>query len=68
MRNKRQLVGAFVMAAMMSVALPLSADTGGPGGAKTSTCAFLQGILWKVGNPAVVGAVFEAVFSCDLDY
>ena len=68
MRNKRQLVGAFVLAAIMSVALPLSADTGAPGGAQKSTCAFLQGVLWKVGAPEVVGAVFERVFECDLVY
>jgi hypothetical protein len=66
MRNTRQLVGAFLLAAMMSVALPLSADTGGPGGPNASTCAFLSGILMKVGSPELLTAVFERVFACDL--
>jgi hypothetical protein len=71
MRN-RKFAGAFLIALMMASGFvgmaPLSADTGGPGGPQRSTCAFLQGILWKVGNPEVVGAIFESIFECDLDY
>jgi hypothetical protein len=75
MRNHRQLVGGFVIAAMMSVALLgtaslASADTGGPGGPTRSTCAFLQGILNKVGNADAVdalAAIFNTVFLCDLE-
>jgi hypothetical protein len=66
MGQTRKFVGAFVIAALMSVAL--SADDGAPGGSTRSTCGFLQGILYKVGSPDVVGAIFEAVFDCDLDY
>ena len=65
MRNKRQFVGAFVVAAMMSVALPLSADEGGPGGPNASTCAFLNGILMKTNAPEAVGKIFEKIFSCE---
>ena len=66
MRNKRQFAGAFVLAAMVAVALPVSADTGAPGGPNRSTCAFLQGILYKISAPDAVTTVFERVFSCDL--
>jgi hypothetical protein len=50
---------------MMSTGL--AADTGATKEVR-DTCVFLQGILYKVGNPAVVGAVFERVFGCDLEY
>ena len=63
MRNSRRFVGGLVVALMMSTVL--SADAGGPA---RDTCAFVQGILYKVGNPAIVGAVFEAVFGCDLTW
>jgi hypothetical protein len=45
----------------------LSADTGTVRETR-DTCVFLQGILYKVGSPAIVGAVFERVFGCDLDW
>ena len=64
--NNRRFVGAFFLALMMSVAMPLSADTGGPGGPRTSTCAFLSGILMKVGSPETLTIIFERVFGCDL--
>jgi hypothetical protein len=68
----RKFTGAFIVAGLMAgvlaIAQPASADQGGPGGPNRSTCAFLQGILYKVGNPAVVGAIFESVFDCDLSY
>jgi len=74
MRNSRQLVGSFVIAAMMAVALlgtasTASADQGAPGGPNRSTCAFLQGILYKVGNASAADAlagIFDALFGCDL--
>jgi hypothetical protein len=62
MRNSRQIVGAFLLAVVMSVTL--SADTGAPGGPKRGTCGFLEGLLWKVGNPEIVQTVFEDVFGC----
>jgi len=66
MRNtNRRFIGAFFLAMMMSIAMPLSADTGGPGGPATSTCAFLAGILMKVGSPETLGIIFERVFGCD---
>jgi hypothetical protein len=68
----RKFTGAFIVAGLMAgvlaIAQPASADQGGPGGPKRSTCAFLQGILYKVGNPAVVGAAFESIFGCDLNF
>jgi hypothetical protein len=71
MRNR--FFGAFVIAAVMSVALLgnariASADQGGPGGPSRSTCAFLQGLLYKVGAPEVVGVIFERVFGCGLNW
>jgi hypothetical protein len=66
MRNSRRLVGGLALALMMSTGL--SADAGAPGGGSRDTCGFLQGVLYKVGSPAVVGAVFEAVFGCDLTW
>lgn len=66
MGQTRKFAGAFVIAALMSVAL--SADTGAPGGSNRSTCGFLQGILYKVGSPEVVGVIFEALFDCDLNF
>ena len=66
MRNSRRIVGALLIAAAMSTAV-VKADQGGPGGPKRGTCGFLMGILYKVGNPAVVKTVFENVFDCDFD-
>lgn len=44
MRNKRQFVGAFVIAAVLGSAMPLSADMGG---ARSSTCATVLGMAEK---------------------
>jgi hypothetical protein len=69
MRNKRQLVGGFVLAAMMSVAMPLSAAHDGEsaiGGPKRAACAFLGGILMKMSAPEKLTAVFERISGCDL--
>ena len=73
MRNNRQFVGAFVMAVMIAALLgtarPASADLGAPGGPHRSTCAFLQGILYKVGNAdaaARLAEIFDNLFGCDL--
>ena len=66
MRQSRRIVVAFLMAVALSGAF-VKADQGGPGGPKRGTCGFLQGILYKVGNPAIVQAVFERVFDCDFD-
>ena len=72
MRN-RKFYGAFVVAAMMSVAMlattkPVSAewgdDHGKPG---RSVCAWLQGMLDRVGNPERFADVMEAVSGCELD-
>jgi hypothetical protein len=72
MRNPRQFVGAFVLAATMASLLgsasPASADVGAPGGAAKGTCGFLQGILYKM-PPDVAAALaplFNELFSCDL--
>jgi len=66
MRKSRRIIGAFIIAAAMSSAI-VKADQGAPGGPNRGTCGFLMGILYKVGNPAVVSAVFERVFGCDFD-
>ena len=44
MRNKKQLAAAFVMAAVLGTAMPLSADMGG---AKASKCATVMGLAEK---------------------
>jgi hypothetical protein len=73
MRNSRQLVGAFVIAAVMSVSLlgttaSAATSSGEPGGPSRGTCGFLQGILYKM--PADVAdtmaVLFDALFGCDL--
>jgi hypothetical protein len=66
MRNKRQLVGGFVLAAMMAVAMPLSAEDGrpGPGGPEASICGFLNGIFMKANMPAAVERKLLSLFSC----
>ena len=64
MRKSRRLLGGLFLAIMMTTAA-VSAETGAPGGAQKGTCGFLQGILYKVGNPEVLTAVFERVFGCD---
>jgi hypothetical protein len=69
MRNKRQLVGGFVLAAMMSVAMPLSAAHSGDsgiGGPKRDACTFLLGILFKMSAPEKVVAVFDRIAGCDI--
>ena len=66
MRNSRRLIGGLVLALMMSTTA-MSADAGRAGGPARDTCGFLQGLLYKVGSPAIVRAVFEAVSGCDLD-
>ena len=72
MRNPRQFVGAFVLAAMMAALLgtarPASADIGAPGGPKKGTCGFLQGILYKMPDDvaAALAPLFNELFGCDL--
>jgi hypothetical protein len=67
MRNSRRLIVAFILATLMS-GVALKADTGAPGGPQRGTCGFLQGILYKVGSPAVLGVIFDAMFECTLDW
>ena len=69
----RKFTGAFVvaalMASMLTIAQPASADIGAPGGPNRSTCAFLGGILMRVGNAdaaAALSALFNNLFGCDL--
>jgi hypothetical protein len=47
---------------------PVKADAGQPGGPNRSTCAFLQGIIYKVGSDAAVDALIAVgeMFGCDL--
>jgi hypothetical protein len=69
----RKFTGAFVvaalMASMLTVAQPAWADTGAPGGPSRSTCAFLSGIVMKVGSAdaaAWLATIFSNIFGCDL--
>jgi hypothetical protein len=72
MRNSRQLVGAFVIAAVMSVSLlgttaSAATSSGAPGGPSRGTCGFLQGILYKmpVEVAEAMAPLFESLFGCD---
>ena len=72
-RVMRKFTGAFVVAALMAgmltVAQPAWADAGAPGGPNRSTCAFLSGILMRVGNAdaaAWLATIFSNTFGCDL--
>jgi hypothetical protein len=68
MRNK-QLVGGFVLAAMLSATMPLAAAHEGDskmGGPKASACAMLVGMLMRMPHPDRVIAVFERISGCDL--
>jgi len=69
----RKFTGAFLVAAMMAgvlgAARPAFADAGAPGGPNRSTCAFLGGIVMRVGNAdaaAALSALFNNLFGCDL--
>lgn len=63
--NKRQMVGAFVLAAMMSAAMPLSAapqlkDTG------RNKCTFMFGVLvLKASVPVSVQELIIDLFNCE---
>jgi len=63
----RALIVAVVLAGMFGVR-PVKADAGAPGGPNRSTCAFLQGIIYKVGSDAAVDALIAVgdMFGCDL--
>ena len=61
MRNSRRLVSGLALAFMMSTGLSASS---GLGGATTDTCAWVAGMVWRVGAPEIVGAVLSAVFGC----
>jgi hypothetical protein len=60
MRNRKQLAAAFVLAAILGTAMPLSADMGG---AKSSTCAVVMGMAEKA-LPAWVADMLWAKW-CD---
>lgn len=66
--NKRQMVGAFVLAAMMSTAMPLSAspvlkDSG------SSKCAFMYGVLvLKASVPVAVQELIISIFNCEENF
>lgn len=61
MRNKRQLAAAIVIASILSVGMPLSADDGTNGG--RSFCAFLVGLEEK-GVPSLAIDFLLQLFSC----
>ena len=61
MRNSRRLVSGLALALMMSTGLSASS---GLGGATTDTCAWVAGMLYRVGAPEIIAAVFERVFGC----
>jgi hypothetical protein len=63
----RALVVAMVLAAMVGVT-SVKADSGAPGGPSRSTCAFIQGLIYKVGSDAAIDALLALgdLFGCDL--
>jgi hypothetical protein len=62
MRNKRQLAAAFVVAAILSVGMPLSANDG-VASSDRSFCAFLIGLGQKGVPSAVIDALLP-LFGC----
>ena len=62
MRNKRQMVSAFVLAAILSSAMPLSANTGAVASG-FSRCAVILG-LGEMGLPGFVVSLLWGLFGC----
>ena len=62
MRNQRQMASAFVLAAILSAAMPLSADTGVIG-TSLSRCAVVLG-LGEKGLPDFVVSLLWGLFGC----
>ena len=56
MRNKRQLGAAFVLAAVLGSAMPLSADMGG---SRSSTCGVIIGMAMKALPDFVADMLWE---------
>jgi hypothetical protein len=63
MRNKRQMASAFVLAAILSSAMPLSANTGAIS-AGFSRCALVLG-LGEMGLPSFVVTLLWGLFGCN---
>jgi hypothetical protein len=61
MRNSRRLVSGLALALLMSTGLSASSGLGGAG---TDTCAWVAGMVFRVGAPEIVGKVLSAVFGC----
>lgn len=62
MGNKRQLVSAVVLAAILGSAMPLSANTGAIGSG-FSRCAVILG-LGEMGLPGSVVSLLWGLFGC----
>ena len=60
--NKRQMVSAFVLAALLSSAMPLSANTGVIS-TGISRCAVVLG-LGEMGLPSFVVSLLWGLFGC----
>lgn len=69
MRNSGKMTRAFVMAVVLAgmLGVRVRADQGAPGGPSRSTCAFIQGLIYKVGSDAAVDALLAVgqLFGCD---
>jgi hypothetical protein len=63
MRNNRQMASAFVLAAILSSAMPLSADTGAIS-TGISRCAVVLG-LGEMGLPNFVITLLWGLFGCN---
>jgi hypothetical protein len=71
MRNSGKMFRAVIMAVVLASLLgprTLRADAGAPGGPNRSTCAFIQGLIYKVGSSSAVDALIALgdMFGCDL--
>lgn len=63
--NKRQMVGAFVLAAMMSAAMPMSAAPQIKDGGRDK-CTFMFGVLvLKASVPVSVQELIISLFNCE---
>ena len=70
MRNFGKMTRAFVIAVVLAGmvgGVRLRADSGAPGGPNRSTCAFIQGLIYKVGSDAAIDALLAVgqMFGCD---
>ena len=64
MRHQRQMASAFVLAAILSSAMPLSANNGDALASSFSRCALVLG-LGEMGLPSFAVSLLWGLFGCN---